>query len=101
LVEVAVEVETTAPVEAAATASPNSYAILDSGATGMVVTTSDANHLLKTSIVVNGPTVLSASGTAMPTTIKGHLPLWHELSVAAQSAFVFDDLMTGTLISLS
>jgi hypothetical protein len=82
-------------------ASPNAYAILDSGATGTFVTASDAQHLLDTSIIDNGPTVLSASGMEMPTTIKGHLPLSPALSVAAQSAFVLDDLKTGTLISLS
>jgi hypothetical protein len=38
---------------------------------------------------------------AMPTTLKGQLPLSKKLSPTAQSAFVLDDLKTGTLISLA
>jgi hypothetical protein len=52
-------------------ASHNQYAILDSGATGTGVTSSDAEHLFDTSTIHDGPTVLSASGTGMPTTLKG------------------------------
>jgi hypothetical protein len=37
----------------------------------------------------------------MPTTRQGQLPLSTKLSPAAQSAFVLDDLQTGTLISLA
>jgi hypothetical protein len=37
----------------------------------------------------------------MPTTLKGKLPLSNLLSSTAQSAFVLDNLKTGTLISLS
>ena len=37
----------------------------------------------------------------MPATSHGHLSLSDKLSPAAQSAFVLDDLKTGTLISLS
>jgi hypothetical protein len=36
----------------------------------------------------------------MPVTFKGQLPLSTKLSSTAQSAFVLDDLQTGTLISL-
>ena len=82
-------------------ASPNPYTILDSGATGTFVTSSDAKHLLDTSPIVDGPTVFSASGTAMPVTLQGQLPLSKKLSSKAQSALVLDDLKTGTLISLA
>jgi hypothetical protein len=82
-------------------ASHNSYAILDSGPTGAFVTSSDAKHLRDISPVVDGPHVLSASGTSMPVTLKGNLPLSPKLSSTAQSAFVLDDLQTGTLISLA
>jgi hypothetical protein len=37
----------------------------------------------------------------MPVTLKGNLPLSPKLSSPAQSAFVLDDLQTGTLISLA
>jgi hypothetical protein len=37
----------------------------------------------------------------MPVTLKGNLPLSPKLSSTAQSAFVLDDLQTGTLISLA
>jgi hypothetical protein len=37
----------------------------------------------------------------MPTTLQGQLPLSKKLSPAAQTAFVLDDLKTGTLISLA
>jgi hypothetical protein len=40
-------------------------------------------------------------GPYIPTTLKGKLPLSDHLSSTAQSAFVLDDLKTGTLISLS
>jgi hypothetical protein len=79
----------------------NRYAILDSGATGTFVTTSDAPHLSDISVVNDGPTILSASGNSMPTTLRGQLPLSDKLSVSAQAAFVLDDLKTGTLISLA
>lgn len=82
-------------------ASHNPYTILDSGATGTFVTTSDAKHLLDKSPIGDGPTVLSASGTAMPVTLQGQLPLSNMLSMKAQSAFVLDDLKTGTLILLA
>ena len=67
------------------------------------MTSSDAKHLLDTSLVDDGPTVLSASGTAMSVTLKGQLPLSKKLSATAQSAFVLEDLnlKTGTLISLA
>jgi hypothetical protein len=81
--------------------SYNWYAILDSDATGTFVTNSYAQHLTNPSTVDNGPTILSASGTAMPTTRQGQLSLSPHLSSAAQSAFVLDDLKTGTLISLA
>jgi hypothetical protein len=72
-------------------ASHNPYAILDSGATGTFVTSSDAKHLRNVSPVVDGPQVLSASGTSMPVTFKGNLPLSPELFPAAQSAFVLNN----------
>jgi hypothetical protein len=37
----------------------------------------------------------------MPVTLKGNLPLSPKLSSTAQSAFVLDDLQTGTLVSLA
>jgi hypothetical protein len=37
----------------------------------------------------------------MPVTLKGNLPLSPKLSTTAQSAFVLNELQTGTLISLA
>ena len=82
-------------------ASPNQYSILDSGATGTFVTSSDSQFLLEKTSVSNGPSVLSANGAAMPITVNGQLPLSKKLSSTAQSALVLDDLKTGTLISLA
>ena len=82
-------------------ASTNRYSILDSGATGTFVTSTDAEFLINKSPVTNGPSVLSANGTAMPITVQGQLPLSKKLSSTAQAAFVLDDLKTGTLISLA
>jgi len=45
--------------------------------------------------------VLSASGTAMPSTVKGTLKLLKHLTPPAQSAFVLENLKTGSLISLA
>jgi hypothetical protein len=81
--------------------SPNRHAVLDSGATGTFVTSSDAKFLLTQTPVSDGPAVLSANGAAMPITLQGQLPLSKKLSSKAQSAFVLDDLKTGTLISLA
>jgi hypothetical protein len=81
--------------------SHNRFAILDSGATGTFVTNADAHHLFSTSIVDDGPTILSASGTSMHPTLQGTLPLSLKFSAPAQAAFVLDDLKTGTLISLA
>jgi hypothetical protein len=72
--------------------------MLDSSATGTFVTTEDAEHLHDTSKLEDGPTVLSASGTAMPATLKGQLLFSPELLPSAQSAFLLDDLKTGALI---
>jgi hypothetical protein len=58
-------------------------------------------HLSNTTVVRHGPTVLSASGTPMLPTFQGQLILSNKLSRPAQSAFVLDDLKTGTLISLA
>jgi hypothetical protein len=78
-----------------------STGILDSGATGTFVTTADAKHLHNKSVLDDGPTVLSASGKIMVSRVQGELPLSPDLSQAAQSAFVLDDLQTGTLVSLA
>jgi hypothetical protein len=45
--------------------------------------------------------ILSASGTSMPATQQGNLNLSNKLSASAQTAYVLDDLKTGTLISLA
>jgi hypothetical protein len=81
--------------------TPPPFVILDSGATGTFVATADVQHLRQQLPISNGPTVLSASGTAMTSSIRGILPLSPLLSDTAQSAFVLDDLQTGTLVSLS
>jgi hypothetical protein len=81
--------------------SPTPTAILDSGATGTFVATSHIPYLSHTTPIANGPTVLSASGTPMRSQLQGTLPLSTLLSLKAQSAFVLDDLQTGTLISLA
>ena len=81
--------------------SPAPTAILDSGATGTFVANSHIPYLSHTKTVTNGPTVLSASGTPMRSKLQGTLPLSTLLSSKAQSAFVLDDLQTGTLISLA
>ena len=75
--------------------------LLDSGATGTFVASSDVVHLRSPVSVSNGPTVLSASGDVMSSTLHGLLPLSSRLSATAQSAFVLDDLRTGTLVSLA
>ena len=51
--------------------------------------------------ISNGPTVLSASGDVMTSHVRGILPLSPLLSDTAQSAFVLDELRTGTLVSLA
>ena len=76
-------------------------AILDSGATGTFVTHHHIPYLCQPTTILHGPTVLSASGTPMRSQLKGTLPLSSLLSFEAQSAYVLDDLKTGTLISLA
>jgi hypothetical protein len=51
--------------------------------------------------ITDGPIILSASVTPMPTTQKGTLSLSDRLSSPTQAAFVLDDLKRGTLISLA
>ena len=83
-------------------ASPSTpHVLLDSGATGTFVTRSDAVHLRDSTPISDSPTVLSASGDVMPFTHHGLVPLSAHLSAPAQSAFVLDDLRTGTLVSLA
>ena len=77
------------------------FVILNSGATGTFVASSDVPHLRQLQTLSNGPTVLSASGEVMTSTLHGTLPLSPLLSDVAQSAFVLDNLRTGTLVSLS
>jgi hypothetical protein len=79
----------------------NRYAILDSGATGTFVTSNDAKYLQNPTTVDDGPMIHSASGTSMPATQQGNLNLSKKLSASAQTAYVLDDLKTGTLISLA
>ena len=80
---------------------PSPSVILDSGATATFVTRADAVHLHRSLPITNCPTVLSANGAVMRPTHSGVLPLSPLLSDKAQSAFVLDDLRTGTLVSLS
>jgi hypothetical protein len=58
---------------------------------GTFVTCTDTEHLSNLTEVDDGPTILSASGTPMPTTQKGKLSLSNRLSSSAQTAFVLDD----------
>jgi hypothetical protein len=82
-------------------ATSNPYACLDSGATGNIVAKRDAPPLQDREIEIDdGPTILPANGTDMPTKLQGQLSLSDKLSPTAQSAFVLEDLQTGTLISL-
>ena len=80
---------------------PSPHVLLDSGATGTFVSGSDAIHLHHPTPTSTGPTVLSASGDIMPSSLHGVLPLSARLSTKAQSAFVLDGLRTGTLVSLA
>ena len=78
----------------------NRYAILDSGATGSFVTSSDQSLLKNVAPTITAPTILAANGTIMPARSHGQLQLSPDLTAPAQHAFVLDDLQTGTLISL-
>lgn len=80
---------------------PTPHVILDSGATGTFVARSDLVHLCNPTPTSTGPSVLSASGDVMSSSLHGVLPLSARLSTQAQSAFVLDDLRTGTLVSLA
>ena len=80
---------------------PPPHVILDSGATGTFVASADVVHLRHPTPTSTGPAVLSASGAVMSSTLHGLLPLSSLLSPQAQSAFVLDDLKTGTLVSLA
>ena len=80
---------------------PTPHVLLDSGATGTFVASADVQHLRHPVPISNGPNVLSASGDVMSSTLRGVLPLSPHLSTTAQSAFVLDDLQTGTLVSLA
>jgi len=88
-------------LSASSVVAPPPSAILDSGATGTFVARQHIPCLRHTNAISNGPTVLSASGTPMHSQLKGTLPLSPLLSSTAQSAFVLDDLRTGTLVSLA
>jgi hypothetical protein len=77
------------------------HVLLDSGATGTFVAIADIQHLCHPLPISNGPHVLSASGDVMSYALCGILPLSPHLSTTAQSAFVLDDLRTGTLVSLA
>ena len=80
---------------------PSPHVLLDSGATGTFVASADVQHLRHPLPISNGPRVLSASGDVMSSTLRGILPLSPHLSTTAQSAFVLDNLRTGTLVSLA
>lgn len=67
----------------------------------MFVATDDSSALHDLNVLPNGPTVLSANGTEMRPHLQGQLSLSSKLSPSAQTAFVLDDLRTGTLISLA
>jgi hypothetical protein len=77
------------------------HVLLDSGATGTFVASANVQHFRHPLLISNGPHVLSASGDVMSSTLCGILPLSPHLSSTAQSAFVLDDLRTGTLVSLA
>jgi hypothetical protein len=90
------KIETTLPLPTVVV-PPSPSVILDSGATATFVTRADAVHLHRSLPITNCPTVLSANGAVMRPTHSGVLPLSPLLSDKAQSAFVLDDLRTGTL----
>jgi hypothetical protein len=77
------------------------HLLLDSGATGTFVASADVQHLRHPLPISNCPHVLSASGDVMSSALCGILPLSPHLSTTAQSAFMLNDLCTGTLVSLA
>jgi hypothetical protein len=77
------------------------HVLLDSGATGTFVARTDVQHLCHPLPTSNGPCVLLASGNVMSSALCSILLLSPHLSTTAQSAFVLDNLLTGTLVSLA
>jgi hypothetical protein len=77
------------------------HVLLDSGATGTFAASADVQHLHHPLPFSNGPHVLSDSSNVMSSALCGILPHSPHLSTTAQSAFVLDELHTGTLVSLA
>ena len=80
--------------------SSNIYDILDSGANGSFVTSSDQSDLTNITATDAGTTIIAAKLNSTPSHAKGKLQLSPALTSTAQHDFLLDDLRTGTLISL-
>ena len=75
--------------------------MLDSGATGSFVTSSNQSALTNITATDAGFTIIAANGHSMPLHAEGRVRLSPALKSTSQYAFVLGDLKIGTVISLS
>jgi hypothetical protein len=77
-----------------------STAILDSGASGHYLTPFAKRHCTDIEHTTSGPSVQVATGTHMESSTRAAIPLAAALSRKAQVGHIFDDLTSGSLISI-
>jgi hypothetical protein len=78
----------------------NSVAILDSGASGNYINAAAEKHCINVTITNSGPSVQVANGDNIETTKRAIVPLSPKLSEQAKLGHIFDDLQSGSIISL-
>jgi hypothetical protein len=78
----------------------NSVAILDSGASGNCIDAAAEKHCINVTVTSTGPSVQVANGENIETTKRAIVPLAPGLSKQAKIGHIFDDLQSGSLISL-
>ena len=78
----------------------NHTAIVDTGATGHYLDATAEQHCLDVQPTDTGPSVQVANGDNIETTKRATLQLSDSLSPQATTAHIFDDLKSGSLLSI-
>ncbi len=81
-------------------AAANHAAIADTGATGHCLNTAAEPHCINVTPTNEGPSVRVANGQNIETSKRATVPLAKELSNKAKVGHIFDDLKSGSLLSI-
>ena len=83
------------------TTTPNQYNVLEDTAATHSYFSEDATDYCENIKPSNGPHVKVANGNIITPTAQAKIKLYSELSDEAQHVYMFDDLVTGSLLSIN